>query len=122
MRFEGVIERFFSRMPERRMSDVVDQRQGFSQFGIQSQGGRQGARNLRDLEGVGKAAAEVVSRHGSRQASKDLRFSSQAAKRAGVQDAGSIARERSAIGMGRLRVDTTRELAARGTGNGDPRR
>jgi hypothetical protein len=54
---------------------------------------------------VREAAAEVVARRITGEAVKNLGFTSQAAKRSGVKDAGSIACKWSAVGVRRLGID-----------------
>jgi hypothetical protein len=51
----------------------------------------------------------MVAREIARQAREDLRFSRQAAKGAGVENAGGVAREGRAIWMGQFGVYTGRE-------------
>jgi hypothetical protein len=69
---------------------------------------------------VGEAAAEVVRGGLGRQAGEDLGFSGEAAKGAGVEDAGGIAGEGRAVGVGRLGVGAAgeRAVAAPGDSNG----
>ena len=54
------IELGFAGMPEGRMTDIVRQRQGFRQILAQAQDRRDGPGDLRDLDGVREAVAEVV--------------------------------------------------------------
>ncbi len=54
------VELFFAGVRERRMADIVSQGQRFRQSLIQLQNVGQRARNLRYLDGVGKAVAKVV--------------------------------------------------------------
>ena len=42
------------------MANVVDQRQRFGEIDIEAECSGDGARDLRDLDGVGQAVAEVV--------------------------------------------------------------
>ena len=70
------------------MADVVGQRQRLGQFLVQPQRAGQCARDLRDFQSVGEAAAEVVRRRIGRQARKHLRLAGQAAKGARMQNAG----------------------------------
>jgi hypothetical protein len=82
------------------MADVVDQCERFDQIDVQSKLFGDGARNLRDFEGVGQTVAEVV----GVAASEDLRFRFKAAESSGVNDAVTVPLEVVAIGMLRLRM------------------
>ncbi len=58
------VELLFARMRERRMADIVDQRQRFGQILIESEGDSGAARNLRHFDGMGQTIAEVVGQTG----------------------------------------------------------
>src|SRR4051812_8669254 len=57
---EASIERPLTGMPERRMAEVMRQRQGLAQILVEPQRPRQSARNLRHLEGMRQAGAIMV--------------------------------------------------------------
>ena len=56
----GRVERFFSRVAEGRMADVVDQGQRFDQIRVEAELRGDGARNLGDLDGVRQSITEMV--------------------------------------------------------------
>ncbi len=87
-------------MPERRMSDVVRQRQRLRQILIEPESVRHGARDLRHLDGMRQTVAEVIGE--SRR--EHLRLVFQAPERAGMNDAVAIALKFIAIRMGELRI------------------
>ncbi len=118
---QRAVERLFSGVPKGRMPDVVRQRQRFGQLRIQPQSRCHGARNLRHFKSVGQAAAKVVRQPLGGQAGKDLRLAGQAAKGARVQDAGGVARKRSAISVQRLGVGAPCQFAVRAPVHGDSR-
>ena len=89
------IELLFAGMAERRMADIVDQRQRFGEIGIQMQSAGNGACDLRDFEGVREAIAEMI----GIARGEDLRFGFQAAESARMDDAVAVARVIVAIGM-----------------------
>jgi len=78
MAAQTLVERPLASMPERRMTDIVDQRQSFRQINVQAKRGRNLARNLCDFDGVGEPTAEVV----GRAAGEDLRLARESAERA----------------------------------------
>ena len=104
----------FPRMTERRMADVVDQRQRFGQFRVQTQSGSYGPRNLRDFQRVRQPVAEMI----GIARRENLCLSFEAAKRARVNDAVAVPRINAAIGMRRLRIAAaTGILCTRGPGS-----
>lgn len=94
----GCVEGFFSGVPERRMAEIVDQGERFDEIGVESELGGDGAGDLRDLDSVRQAVAEVIGVTASEHLS--LRF--EASKRAGMDDAITIALKIVAIGVRRL--------------------
>ena len=94
----GGVERLFSRVAERRMAEIVHQCERFHQIGVQSKLRGDGARDLRDLDGVRQAVAEVV----GVAAGENLSLRFQAAKGAGMDDAIAVALKVIAVGMRRL--------------------
>ena len=71
-----------------------------SAFSPRARGQRAG--DLRDLERMGKPAAEVISGRDVGETGKDLGLAGQAAKGASVQNARAVAGERRAIGVRRF--------------------
>jgi iron-sulfur cluster assembly accessory protein len=86
------IQRPFAGMAERRMAEVVRQRQGFRQILVQPELPGQRAGNLRDFEGVGQPGAVMIAfvEH------EYLGFVLQAAKGGGMDHPVAIAPERAA--------------------------
>src|SRR5580658_6277860 len=95
----GTIERLFARMTERRMAEVVHQRERLCQVYIEIERTGDGARDLCHLDGVREAVAEMV----RIAAGEDLRLGFQAAKGAGVDDAIAVPLVIISIRMRRLR-------------------
>ena len=89
------VQRLLSGVGERRVPDIMGQRQGFGEILVQLQDVGQGARDLRDFDGVGETVAEMVGQAGS----EDLRFGLQAAKGTGMNHAVAVALESVAVGM-----------------------
>src|SRR5580698_7185623 len=87
-------------MAEGRMPDIVDQRQRLGKIDVQVELRSNGARDLRDLDGVGQAGAKVV----GVAAGEDLRLVFETAESAGVDDAIAVTLERIAIRMRRLGI------------------
>ena len=54
------VERVLAGMPERRMAEIVAERDRFGQVVVEPEGAGERARDLRHLDGVGEAGAEVV--------------------------------------------------------------
>ena len=94
------VERALAGVPERRMPDVVHQRQRLGQVDIQVELRCDGARDLRDLDGVRQASAKVV----GVAAGEDLRLVFQPAEGARVDDAVAVTLKCIAIGMRRLGI------------------
>src|SRR5215469_3560055 len=80
------VELSFARVPERRVANVVHQRQRLDQFGVEVQSGRDSARDLRYFQGVRQAVAKMVGKAGG----EDLRLGLQSPERAGMDDAVAI--------------------------------
>ncbi len=89
---ETAVERALAGVSEGRMADVVNQSERLREIFIQAKRGCRGARDLRDLHGVGQAAAKVV----GGAAGKDLRLARETAKGARLHDALAITLEGSA--------------------------
>ena len=88
--FEALIQCTFARVAERRVADVVDQRQRLREILVQPQRLGNAARDLHDFDGVGETAAEVI---GSA-AGEYLRLPCEAAKGACLHDTFAIALKR----------------------------
>ncbi len=82
------------------MADVMHQGEGFDEAFIQVEGGGDGARDLRDLDGVGEPGAEVI----REPLGEDLRLVLQAAEGASMNDAVAVALEVVTIRMRRLGI------------------
>ena len=80
--------RRLARMAERRVADIMAERDGFREVFIEPQCARNRARNLRDLEAVRHARPIVVARD-----DVDLRLVLETAERLRVQDAVAVALE-----------------------------
>ena len=106
VRAHGGVERFLSGVAERRMADVVHQGERLDQVDIQAELRRDGAGDLRDLNGVGQAIAEVV----GVAAGEDLGLGFEAAKSAGMDDAVAVALKVVAVGMLRLGITASAGL------------
>jgi hypothetical protein len=95
----GGIESFFACMPERRMAEIVNERQRFGEIDVKRQCGRDGTSDLRYFDGVREAVAEVI----GVTAGEDLSLVFEAAKSAGMNDAVAVALKVVAVGMRRFR-------------------
>src|SRR5271166_6300996 len=95
-----LVQGALARVSERRMSKVVDERERLDKVHIQIESRSDGARDLRDLDGVRQARAEVV----RVAAGEDLGLVLQAAERARVNYAVAVTLEGIAVGMRRLRI------------------
>ena len=71
------VELGFARVAEGRMADVMRQREGFGQIFVKTQHSGHGARDLRHLDGMGQAVAEMIGQAGR----ENLRFIFQPSKR-----------------------------------------
>ena len=89
------------------MADVVNQREGFGEVGVEIQAGGDGAGDLRDFERMGQAVAKMIGEAGG----EDLGFGFEAAESAGVDDAIAVAGVIVAVGMRRFRVTAAARLA-----------
>ena len=87
------VQRLLSGVGERRVPDIVSQRQGFGEILVQLQDVGQGARDLGDFDGVGQAIAEMVGQAGS----EDLGLGLQAAEGTGMNHAVAVALESIAV-------------------------
>jgi len=80
---EASVESALACVSEGRVSDVMDEGEGFGEVFVQTEGGGSGAGDLGDLDGVGEAAAKVV--RGS--AGEDLGFAGEPTEGASLNDA-----------------------------------
>ena len=87
------VQRLLSGVSERRVPDIVSQRQSFGEILVQFQDVGQGARDLRDFDGVGQAIAEMIGQAGS----EDLGLGLQAAEGTGMNHAVAVALESVAV-------------------------
>ena len=86
----GRLERILARMAERRVADIMRQRQRFGQVLVESQCARHCPRNLRNLKAVGQADAEMIAIGRD----EHLRLMPQAAKADRMDDPVAVALER----------------------------
>ena len=94
----GGVERFFAGVAKGRMSDVVDEGESFGEIDVEAEGSGDGARDLRDFEGVGETVAKVV----GVAAGEDLSLGFETAEGAGMDDAVAVALKVVAVGVGRF--------------------
>ena len=87
---EDLVERLLARMTERRMAEIVADRDRFGQILVQPQPARDTARDARSLERVREARAEVIALG----IHEDLSLEAQSPERLRVDDAVSVALER----------------------------
>jgi hypothetical protein len=85
--FHFAVQRFLSGVGERRVPDIVSQRQGFGEILVQSKDVGQGARDLGDFDGMGQAIAEMIGQAGS----EDLGLSLKPAEGTGMNYAVAVA-------------------------------
>src|SRR5438270_1989884 len=98
---EAAVERALTGVSEGRMADVVNQRQGLGQIFVQAKCSGDGPGDLRNLDGVGQAAAKMI----GRAAGKYLRLPRQAAEGTGLHNAFAIALKRRTHGTQRRGID-----------------
>ena len=91
----GGVERFFSGVAERRVAKIVRQGKRLHQIGVQSELCGDGARDLRDLNGMRQPVAEMI----GVTACENLRLRFQAAKSARMDDTIAVALKVVAVGM-----------------------
>ncbi len=100
MRAHQLIEFVLTGMPERRVADVVNQREGFREIRVEAQRRSDGAGDLCHLECVRQAIAKMV----GKTRGEDLRLGFEAAESAGVDDAIAVARIVIAVRMRRFGI------------------
>ena len=94
------VERALTGMAERRMAEVVGERQGLGEVFVETQRPGQRTRHLRDFERVRQAGSVVI----AFVEDEYLRLVLETAKRGRVNDAVAIAAKRAAAFAGRLRM------------------
>jgi hypothetical protein len=99
VRMHQLVQLALAGVAERRMANVMNERECFRQLGIQAEGSGDGTRNLRDLQSVRQAVAKVI----GVTSGENLRFGFEAAKRARVNDAITVPRIFPPIRVRRLR-------------------
>ena len=104
---EAVVERTLAGMAERRMAEIVGQRQRLGEIFVEAEHPRQRARDLRDFERVGQPGAVMV----ALVEDENLGLVLEPAERGRVDDAVAIAAEGAAAFAGRLGM---KPAAARG--------
>ena len=97
---QAFVERAFARMAERRMAEIVRQRQRFAEVLVEAKGARQRARDLRDFQRMRQPRAVVV----SLVIDEDLRLVGQPAECGRMDDAVAVAAEDIAGRARRLRI------------------
>src|SRR6202142_3837895 len=102
----GGIERFFPGMAEGWIADVVIPRKGLDPIDVQAELSCDGSSDLRDLDGVSQAIAEVV----RVTTGEDLGFSLKTPKRPRVDDAITVALKVVAVRMLRLGITASAGL------------
>ena len=91
------VERVFAGMPERRVAEVVAERDRFGEVVVEPERAGERAGDLRHLDGVGEAGAEMV----ALVMDEDLRLVGEAAEGGRMDDAVAVALE---FGPGRARA------------------
>ncbi len=99
MRVHEFVELAFASVAEWRVTDVVDEGEGFGKLGVQVKRGSDGSGDLRDFERMRQPIAKMV----GVARGEDLCFGFEAAEGAGMDDAVAVARVVTAIGMRGLR-------------------
>jgi len=94
------VELSFSRVSERRMADVMDQREGLGEICVDPERAPHRARDLRHFQSVSQPVAKMV----GKARSENLGLRLKPAKRAGMQYTVAVARVVVAIGMLHFRV------------------
>ncbi len=107
---EAAIERALAGMPERRMAEVVGERQRLGQVLVEAERAGERARDLGDLERVGQPGAEMI----AFVEDEDLGLVREPAKGGGMDDAVAVAPEGVAGCAHRFRIEPA--AAAAGIG------
>jgi hypothetical protein len=103
------IEGFFSGVSERRMADVMNERESFGEIFVESQNASYSAGHLGNFDRVSEAIAKVV----GKTRGEDLRLVFETTEGAGVDDAVAIALKRVAVFVFRFGIATAAGLVAR---------
>ena len=90
-----LVELVFAGVAERRMTDVVDERESFGEIRIEAKSRGNRASDLRNLESVREPIAKMIGVTDG----EDLRLGLEAAEGARVDDAVAVARVHATVGM-----------------------
>ena len=93
-------QRILTAMPERRVAQIMRQRQRLGEILVDTERAGQAAGDLRHFQAMGETHAEMI----TIRRDKHLRLVAQPAERAGMDDPVTIARKRAARRRCRLRV------------------
>jgi hypothetical protein len=105
---QAAVQGPLSSVAEGRMTDVVDECERFGEVNVEAKCAGGGAGDLGYLDGVGKAAAEVI----RRAAGEDLRLAGKPAEGTRLDHAFAVALERSARRAKRRRIDAGQKRIA----------
>ena len=100
--FHGVLQAALAGMAERRMSEVMCQRDGFAKFFVQSQTFADGARNLRNFNAVRQPRTVVF----AFVIGENLRFAVQPAESRRMNQPVSVALKRRTDNVGKIGIET----------------
>jgi hypothetical protein len=100
-RVEAFVERPLAGMAERRMAEIVGERQRLGQILVESERAGERARHLGDFERVGEPGAVMV----ALVEDEDLGLVLEPPERGGMDDAVAVAAEGAAACAGRLRME-----------------
>jgi hypothetical protein len=106
---ETGVQSAFASMAKGGMADVMDQGEGLGEVFVEAECGGGGASDLRDLNSMGEATAEVV----GGATGEDLGFSCEATEGASLHNALTVALEGRARGAKRRGIDTGQERIVR---------
>jgi hypothetical protein len=109
MTLQAAVQRALTRMPKRRMADVVNQRQRLRQIFVQAKRGRNRPCNLRNLNSVRQAAAKMI----GRPARKYLRLPRKPPEGSRLHNTLAVTLKRRAHGTQRRGIDAGQKKIAR---------
>jgi hypothetical protein len=110
---EALVQCALAGVAEGRVADVVNEGESLGEVFVEAELAGAGAGDLRDLDGVSEAAAEVV----GGTAGEDLRLTSETAEGARLHDAFAVALKGSAKLAERRRIHTGQKRIVRVTGH-----